>query len=466
MVRLFGHYVSQSFILLGIIETLLLQATIPLGVWLRFPELAPYSHDVPIFPLWPKALTYSLIVVLSLVAVGLYHRDNRATSGGILLRIIIALGLSALSMIVVFYLFPSLFLGRGVFAYTIALSFPVLVISRFLFVRATGRQTWNRRILILGTGEKAKEIHDLKRKWPLCGFQLAGFVHIQGEHDEVPQRLILPSKTSLLDIVKQERVDEIVVTVRNRWKGLPIDDMLECKLRGVKITDLPSFYERETGRLRLSVLYPSWVVFSEGFEQHFLQQHAKRLFDIIISLIFLFFTWPLMAVTALAIWLESGFSGPILYRQARVGKDWRLIQVLKFRSMRVDAEKAGSPVWAKKNDDRVTRVGSVIRKFRIDELPQLLNVIKGEMSFVGPRPERPEFVEELTKSIPYYAERLRVKPGITGWAQVRYQYAATTEDAYNKLEYDLYYVKNFGLFLDFLILLYTAEVVLWRKGAV
>ena len=173
-----------------------------------------------------------------------------------------------------------------------------------------------------------------------------------------------------------------------------------------------------------------------------------------------------MLIAAIGIWLESGLQGPILYRQVRVGKDWDLVQVLKLRSMQVDAEKAGTAIWAQKNDSRVTRVGGFIRKTRIDELPQLFNVLRGEMSFVGPRPERPEFVEKLAESIPYYTERLRVKPGITGWAQVRYQYAASEEDSLNKLEYDLYYVKNFGLFLDFLILLYTAEVVLWRKGAV
>jgi len=466
MVRIFGHYVSRSFILLGILENLLLQAAIGVSVWLRFGDIDPATLEVPIYPVWPKAMVYSLVMLLCLVAVGLYHRDHRATSGGVLLRIIIALMLGSLAMSVLFYLFPVLFFGRGVFAISLGLSLAALIFSRALFLRTTDHKVWHRRVLVLGSGENARRISDLKKEWPRCGFKMIGFFHIQGEHDEVPQHMILPHDRSLLDIVQQQRVDEIVVTVRNRWQGIPIDDLLERKLRGVTVTDLPTFFERETGRIKLDLVYPSWLVFSDGFDQHFLQQQGKRLFDIGISLLFLFFTWPLMLLTALAIWVDSGFKGPIIYRQVRVGKDWQLLQVMKFRSMRVDAEKDGEAIWAKKNDDRVTRVGCIIRKFRIDELPQLFNVIKGDMSFVGPRPERPEFVEELSGTIPYYAERLRVKPGITGWAQVRYQYAATTEDSYNKLEFDLYYVKNFGLFLDFLILLYTAEVVLWRKGAV
>ncbi len=465
MVRLFGHYVSKSFVALGVTEYVALLIVMHVGVWIRFHDVAP-PYEVPVYPVWPKAIIYALVVAMCMVALGLYHRDHRPTPGGILLRILLALALGALIMSGVFYFFPSLFLGRGAFGYTLALSLPAIVGLRVVFYRCGTRRLWSRRVLVLGTGESAEHIAELKRTGPRSGFELVGFMRVQGEHDVVPESQILTDRGSLLDIVKANRVDEIVVTVRNRWQGLPVDDMLEAKLCGVRITDLLTFFERETGRIKLDALYPSWLIFSDGFNQQFMQGYGKRAFDIVISLLVLIIGSPLMLLAVIGIWLESGMKGPIIYSQIRIGKDWQLIQVPKFRSMRVDAEKPGVPVWAKPNDDRVTRVGGFIRKTRIDELPQLVSVLRGEMSFVGPRPERPEFVESLAKSIPYYSERLRVKPGITGWAQVRYQYAACEEDTYNKLEYDLYYVKNFSLFLDFLILLYTAEVILWRKGAV
>ena len=465
MVQIFGHYVSKSFAMLGIIETLLLQAMLVAGVWLRFSEFNP-AGEVPIGPLWPKAIVYSAVVILCMVSMGLYHRDVQAGFVGILLRIILALGLAFLVISALFYAYPPLFIGRGVLAYTLGASLLALTISRLLFFHYGSRYAPQRRILVLGTGKNAQKITDLRNGNPHCGFTIVGFVHVRGEHDEVPQNRIIATDNSLLGTVKTEQIEEIVVTVRNRRDGLPIEDLLEAKLCGVRVTDFLSFFERETGRIDLGSLYPSWLIYANGFEQHFLQQRAKRAFDIGVSLTLLILASPLMVGAVLAIWLESGLRGPIIYRQIRVGKDWNLIQVMKFRSMQVDAEKEGVAQWAQKNDARVTRTGNIIRKFRIDELPQLFNVLRGEMSFVGPRPERPEFVEQLAKTIPFYNERLRVKPGITGWAQVRYQYAATEQDSYNKLEYDLYYVKNFGIFLDFLILLYTAEVVLWRKGAV
>ena len=466
MVRIFGHYVSKSFVSLGIVEALLLALMLCAGNWLRFIDSTP-SETEPVSPLWFKALVYSVVVILAMIAVGLYHRDYREPTRDILLRLVIALGLASLAMSILFYAFPSLYLGRGAFAYAVGLSLLVLMVARVWFYRVADRDTSRRRVLVIGTGDSARKICDLKHEWPQCQFNLIGFVRILEEEDsKVPAAKILSDGRTLLEIVNTEHVDEIILSVRNRWQDLPVEDMLESKLSGVRVTDLLTFLECETGRINLEMLYPSWLIFSQGFDQGYFQQLAKRVFDVLVSLLLVIVTLPLMLLTTVAIWLESGMRGPILYRQVRVGKDWELIRVMKFRSMRTDAEKGGVAVWAKKDDDRVTRVGRVIRKLRIDELPQLFNVLKGEMSFVGPRPERPEFVEKLAQSIPYYNERLRIKPGITGWAQVRYQYASSEEDAYNKLEYDLYYVKNHGIFMDFLILLYTAEVVLWRKGAV
>jgi sugar transferase (PEP-CTERM system associated) len=255
-----------------------------------------------------------------------------------------------------------------------------------------------------------------------------------------------------------------VVGVRERRNGgLPADQLLECKLAGIEIVDLSSFFERETGQIQLESLNASWMIFSDGFRRGSIKDITKRMFDIAASSVLLLLTLPVMFITTMLIWLESG--SPILYRQERVGEYGRSFPVLKFRSMRVDAESDGVPQWAKKQDDRVTRVGRVIRKMRIDELPQVFNVLRGDMSFVGPRPERPYFVNELTSQIPYYPSRHTVKPGITGWAQIRYPYGATTEDAIQKLQYDLYYVKNHTLFLDLVILLQTAQVILFGKGA-
>jgi len=239
--------------------------------------------------------------------------------------------------------------------------------------------------------------------------------------------------------------------------------LLECKLQGISIVDLPTFFERETGYVQLNSLSASWMIFSEGFSKTGFRRLLKRAFDICVSCAMLVATLPIILLAALAIWRESG--RPILYRQTRVGEAGKVFEILKFRSMRIDAEKDGIARWAQKDDDRITRVGKFVRLTRIDELPQLLNVLRGDMSFVGPRPERPPFVHDLSRKVPFYGSRHSVRPGITGWAQVRYPYGASLDDAVQKLQFDLYYVKNHSLFLDLVILLQTAHVVLFGKGA-
>jgi sugar transferase (PEP-CTERM system associated) len=266
-----------------------------------------------------------------------------------------------------------------------------------------------------------------------------------------------------MSLVNRLKVREIIIAIQERRGGcFPIQDLLECKLNGVKVTDSAAFFEREQGKIRVNSLYPSWLIFGGGFDQSLLRTAIKRLFDVVASSILLIITLPVMIVTALCILLEDG--RPVLYRQERVGKGGKTFMVAKFRSMRNDAEKEGKPQWALTNDPRVTRVGRIIRKLRIDELPQIFNVLNGDMSFVGPRPERPYFVNQLISEVPYYNVRHSVIPGITGWAQVRYRYGASVEDAIEKLQYDLYYVKNHSLFLDVIILIETIEVVLLGKG--
>jgi len=269
---------------------------------------------------------------------------------------------------------------------------------------------------------------------------------------------------SLSDTAHALKVDEIIVAVRERRGGaLPLRELLDCKLSGVKVLDLASYFERALGQIRIDSLRVSWLIFGDGFRQSWRRSSVKRLFDIIAAAVLLLLAAPVMLLTMLLIVLEDGFS--VFYRQERVGLDGRLFNVIKFRSMRKDAESDGQPRWATANDDRVTRVGRFIRKVRIDELPQLYSVLTGDMSLVGPRPERPYFVDQLTRDIPFYAVRHSVKPGVTGWAQVSYHYGSTVDDSIQKLQYDLFYVKNHSLFLDIVILFQTVGVVLTGKGA-
>jgi sugar transferase (PEP-CTERM system associated) len=322
-----------------------------------------------------------------------------------------------------------------------------------------------RRVLVYGAGNNAARILQLRRRVDQRGFKVIGFVPSRIEERVVPQDRLLLAEGSLSSIAGEQAVDEIVIAMDDRRQQFPLKELLDCRLNGIEIIELATFLERETGKVYLDVLIPSWMIFSQGFRRDMLRRYSERAFDVAASVTLLVASLPVMALTVLAIKLEEGFGAPILYGQPRVGYAGRVFRVLKFRSMRVDAEKDGRARWATTNDDRVTRVGRFIRKVRIDELPQLFNVLGGRMSFVGPRPERPEFVQQLSESIPYYDVRHSVKPGITGWAQLCYPYGASEQDAIEKLQYDLYYVKNHGLIFDLLILLQTVEVILFGKGA-
>jgi sugar transferase (PEP-CTERM system associated) len=295
-------------------------------------------------------------------------------------------------------------------------------------------------------------------------YHIVGYVPVPNEECSVSPSQLLPMEGSLMDMVNKHDVNEIVVAVQNRRGGaLPIRELLICKLNGIKVTDSAAFFEREACQIRVDSLQPSWLVFGNGFDQGFFRIWCKKSFDLVVSLCVLIVALPILLITALLIFAED--RGPVFYRQERVGKDGHPFMVLKFRSMRADAERGGTPQWASANDPRTTRIGRIIRLLRIDEFPQILNVLKGDMSFVGPRPERPYFVEQLCKEVPYYNVRHSVKPGITGMAQVRYQYGASVADAIQKLQYDLYYVKNNSLFLDLLILIDTLQVVILGKGS-
>ena len=307
----------------------------------------------------------------------------------------------------------------------------------------------------------------LRRRVDRRGFRIVGHVALPTDESVAVDSadLVELGNRTLLEYCIDNDVDEIVVAADERRGAMPLEQLLEVKLHGLEVIDLLSFFEREQGKLPLDILRPDWLIYSDGFERGVLRDIVKRTFDILASLLILSITWPFMIAAAVAIKLEDGPAAPVFYRQIRTGFLGRPFGVMKFRSMSVDAESAGGAQWATKNDSRVTRVGEFIRQTRIDELPQILNVLRGDMSFVGPRPERPHFVEQLEEQIPYYRERHAVKPGITGWAQVCYPYGASLRDSVQKQEFDLFYIKNHTIFLDMLILCQTAEVVLFGKGA-
>lgn len=460
MIRVFRHYVPKSLILLATAEASIFAVSVYVGALLRFGGVDAARAELD--PLQPKVLLYTFVLASCMTAMGLYQRHLREGRGGMLLRITMAFGAAVTVMSLVFYTMPSLFLGRGVFGIAYAVALAGVFVARALFMRLADQDTLKRRILVLGTGEKAACIGQLKRRVDRRGWTVVGYVHLPGEPEVVPTDKILRPDVPLVEFANLQEVDEMVMAVEDRRKSFPVEEILDCKMSGIHVIDLLSFFERQTGRIKLDILHPSWFIFSDGFHHGSFRDFSKRVFDVSVSTLLLVLALPVIAVTAAAIYFED--RGPLFYRQVRVGQNWKLFQVMKFRSMRTDAEKHGAQ-WAQKNDSRVTRIGRFIRKTRIDELPQLLNVLKGDMSFVGPRPERPEFVEQFADAIPYYTERHRVKPGITGWAQICYPYGASEKDTREKLQYDLYYVKNYSLFLDMTILFQTAEVILWGKGA-
>jgi sugar transferase (PEP-CTERM system associated) len=417
---------------------------------------------------WRAATTSALVFALVLVALnaafGIYRRAERLTSGPYVLRMLLAASIGLPLAFAIDAALP----GGGSIGRNAGLAAGValgLLFLRHGVVLPMVSRIAPHRVLILGTGAQAQEVAAALDAAGSPGLSLAGFYPLQGGEAPcmVPRGRVFGAQRALIDVVREQRIGEIVVAVREQRGGVvPLRALLDCRLAGVRVTDLARFYELSHGCLPLGLVKASWLIYADGFRQHLFRASVKRAFDVAVASALLVLTLPLMIAAAAAIAIESG--RPILYTQLRVGRGGRPFTVFKFRSMRLDAER-GEAKWAAINDTRVTRVGAWLRRARIDELPQLVNVLRGEMSFVGPRPERPEFVEMLSREIPFYAARFSVKPGLTGWAQVRYCYGADIEQASRKLEYDLYYVKNHTLALDLLILLETIRVVLLGEGA-
>lgn len=413
-----------------------------------------------------RGFVFAAVLMLAMTSMGLYATHSRDGWAGHIVRALVGFFAGGLTLMALQYLSPVDDIGRGVMMLALCFGFAGVMVARAVALRVGQGELLRRQVMVLGVGEKADLIHSrLRRDSDRRTFGIAGYVPVQGDAERVPAELHLNADGGLPALVDLLGVDEIVVAPDCRRGSLPLDELMACRLRGVHVNDLHTFLENQTGRAHINALSPSWIVFDAGFDRSVVRSASKRVFDIASSSLLLLLALPVMVLTALLIKLESGWSGPIFYLQERVGEGGETFRVIKFRSMRTDAERDGVARWATSNDDRVTGVGRVIRKLRVDELPQVLNVLRGEMSFVGPRPERPTFVEQLEREIPYYGLRHAVKPGITGWAQLRYAYGASVKDAEEKLKYDLYYVKNQSLMFDLLVLLQTVEVVLFGKGA-
>lgn len=460
MARIFRHYIPGSLLLVVALESVILVCAYYSGVFLRWAQLEDFDEVISSY--LPQAATFTLVCLAAMYSQGLYSRPYVKDMGTIAARLLLSIVLAFLGMTIVFYVFPELRIGRSPLILAIVLALPGVLAVRFAYFRMSGLTALKRRVLVLGTGNNATRIEALEEEMKSGGFAAVGYVPLSDRAIKVsPSRVVSPTP-SLFDFVKQRGINEIVIALQERRGTLPLEALLDCRLGGIKITNYSTFLEREAGRVELDALYPGWLIFSDGFPRGRFAGFVKRTFDIVVSLAFLVLTWPLITATAIAILLED--SGPILYKQERVGRDGRPFTLLKFRSMRVNAETTTAPQWAAVRDHRMTRVGAFIRKVRIDEIPQVFNVLGGSMSFIGPRPERPYFVAQLSKKIPHYCERHCVKPGITGWAQLHYPYGASEEDAKEKLKYDLYYIKNYSLFLDLIILAQTAQVIFWPRG--
>jgi sugar transferase (PEP-CTERM system associated) len=434
-----------------VVITLSLLVTASSGVWIGAGTVGP------------KLFFIASIEIFLFYLADLYNTRLPLGRRELIARLLICQAAAAPLVAAGGYALHSLRLGRLAFlelGVTMTLG---LLIWRTAWLGSWSLERMTIRVLVVGSGPIGKTIADLAPE-SARPFKIIGYLDDDpAAADSIPVGHELLGKIAdLSPIVEEMRPDVVVVVQQDRRGRFPANSLLECRLRGIAVEDWPTFYEKATGKILVTELRPSWLIFADGFVKTPRTEIIKRLFDVTLASVGLILSAPIMALVAIAIKLES--AGPVLYRQPRSGQNGCIFILNKFRSMRADAEEGTGPVWAQQQDPRVTRVGSFLRKTRLDELPQLFNVLLGHMSFSGPSPERPEFVHSLQTQIPYYMKRLSVKPGITGWAQVKYRYGASTEDSLEKLQYDLYYIKNLSLFLDLLILLNTVQVVLFARG--
>ena len=459
MIKLFNHYIHKRTVLQLLLDFGLILGTVLIATGWHMPDLA-HAASIAL----PSAVLLAIGALTINAALGFYQRVHNRSVAQSRARAVLSLCLILPLAYLILRVLPLGLHDADFVSLAVAGGVLLMLIHRVHVGHSSAQSMMRQRVLVFGTGTRAKLVgRTLQKSDPHV--DLVGYYASPNESvAEVSAWGILSPNTSLTDIVMEQQVDEIVVALAERRGGsMPLRELLDCKLQGVKVVDMATHFEKTLGQIRLDSVSAGWLIFGDGFSQGWVRTVVKRLFDIIFASILIVLASPIMLISAILIVLESG--GPILYMQERVGLNGRLFNVIKFRSMRTDAEIDGQPRWASKQDDRVTKVGRILRKLRIDELPQLFSVLNGDMSLVGPRPERPYFVDKLTQELPYFSVRQSVKPGVTGWAQVRYHYGASVEDAAEKLQYDLYYVKNHTLFLDLVILFETVGVVLTAKGA-
>jgi sugar transferase (PEP-CTERM system associated) len=456
--QLFNRYVSTRSLTVFAGELLLIFGSV---------ALAAAFQDTPNLAanLWKIALV-TLICQLCLYYNDFYDLTLVHSSRELVVRLLQAAGTASIILAALYSVAPDLMIGNGIFVSALFVFLFAILAWRLAFNSLTGSLKLDEeRVLFVGTGEVARKVARQILDQHEFAYRVVGF--IDDDASRIGERIVNPAivgtPADIDRLIAEHHVDRIVVGLSDRRGKLPVEELLRAKMAGIRVEDATTTYERVTGKILIDDLRPSWLIFSDGFRVSRITRLMKRTIDLVLSLMLAIVTLPLMLLTALLVLLEDG--RPILYCQERVGENGRTFVLSKFRSMRKDAEKGGKPIWATDGDDRITRVGRLIRKTRLDELPQLWNVVRGDMSFVGPRPERPFFVEQLSQQIPFYQQRHAVKPGLTGWAQVKYRYGSSLEDAMEKLRYDLYYIKHLSVFFDLTIVFDTVKVVLFRKGA-
>jgi sugar transferase (PEP-CTERM system associated) len=455
--QLFNRYVSTRSLTVFAGEVCLIFGSVALAALLqKTPDLRGN--------LWKIALV-TLICQLCLYYNDFYDLTVVHSNRELVVRLLQAAGAASIMLAALYFLVPSMMIGNGIFVSALFVFLVAILGWRLAFNHVTGSLRLEERVLFVGTGDTARKVARQILDQHDFAYRIIGF--IDDDPARVGERIVNPAvvgtPADIDRLVAQHHVDRIVVGLSDRRGKLPLEELLRAKMAGVRVEDATTTYERVTGKILIDDLRPSWLIFSDGFRVSRVTRLIKRTIDLTLSLVMAIVALPLMILTALMVWLDDGT--PVLYQQERVGENGGTFVLSKFRSMRKDAERGGRPIWAKDGDDRVTRVGRFIRKTRLDELPQLWNVVRGDMSFVGPRPERPFFVEQLSHAIPFYQQRHAVKPGLTGWAQVKYRYGSSLEDAMEKLRYDLYYIKHLSVFFDLTIVFDTVKVVLFRKGA-
>ncbi len=457
MLRFYKMHLTKWLLILAGIESAILFISFYIGLYFSWVGFKGTTQEI--LEYLPDAFIYCALIFTTFFCLGLYNRQNIRKYVESVIRIVVGFSISFAILTAMFYSFPAMSVWRSVIVFAIVSAFIALLIVRYLAIRIIDIDLLKRRIVVVGVGDQAARLEALTEDGQALGFVCIGYIDFGCEEAKVPQSRVIPRVNSLIEFVRSERVDEIVVAVQDRRKCLPLSSLAECRLSGIIIVDYLTFYSCETGRMDLDAMQPGWFLFSDGFRGNGPYKLLKRAVDIVVSMVILSVTLPVILIAAMVIWLDS--PGPILLRQPRVGLRGEPFILWKFRTMQTDAEDDGVPRWAAPNDPRVTAVGAFLRRTRIDEIPQLFNILKGDMSFVGPRPERGFFVEKIAPKVPFYVDRHSIKPGLTGWAQLHYPYGASIDDARKKLQYDLYYVIYCGFMLDMLIILQTIRVIIW-----